>query len=156
VTLDTLDRTVEDIDGRPEQVVEVGQETGVVQSKEEGVEYGLDRAGDSVVGGQRSRIRFANGVVAVELSVIADECGRGRRVGRLEVDVVAVDHHGDCPPGSGRALRGLRRSPDGGRAGLHRSCGRRAAEGGRRRLLCFAMQSRRARRLAAWGAGGGK
>ena len=63
--------------GRPEQVLEVGFETGFGQDGDEGVEDVGDGAGDDWALRQRSRVRFVlEGTVAVEL-----EFGRRRSVG---------------------------------------------------------------------------
>ena len=59
---------MEEIDGRPEQVFEVGFETGVGQGDDEGVEDVSDGAGDRVAFGERSRVRLVlERAVAVEL-----------------------------------------------------------------------------------------
>src|SRR3546814_5215306 len=49
---------VEKIDGRPEQIVEVGLEARVLQGVDQGVEDVSDGAGDGVPFGQRPRVEF--------------------------------------------------------------------------------------------------
>ena len=75
--LDAADGAVEEIYGRPEQVLQVGFETGFGQGGDEGVEEVGDGAGDDWALRQRSRVRFVlEGTVALEL-----EFGRTRSVG---------------------------------------------------------------------------
>ena len=69
---------MEDVDGRPEQVFEVGFETGVGQRYDEGVEDVGDSAGDDLGFGQGPWIRFVlEGAIAVELEFVEDVIGRG-------------------------------------------------------------------------------
>ena len=76
--LDPADGAVEDVDGRPEQVFEVGFEAGVGQRDDEGVEDVGDGAGDDLRFGQRSRVGFVlEGAIAVELEFGEDVVGRG-------------------------------------------------------------------------------
>ncbi len=76
--LDPVDGAVEEVDGRPEQVVEVGFEAGVAEGRDQGVEDVGDGAGDDVALRERSRIGFVlEGAVAVELEFGEDVVGRG-------------------------------------------------------------------------------
>ena len=69
---------MEDVDGRPEQVFEVGFETGVDQRYDEGVEDVGDGASDCLRFGQGPWIRFVpEGAIAVELEFFEDAIGRG-------------------------------------------------------------------------------
>jgi hypothetical protein len=75
---DPASGAVEDVDGRPEQIFEVGFEAGVRQRYDEGVEDVGDRASDDLGFGQGPRIRFVpEGAVAVELEFVEDVIGRG-------------------------------------------------------------------------------
>jgi hypothetical protein len=68
---------MKEIDGRPEQVFEVGFEAGVAQRDDEGVEDVDDGAGDDMALGQRSRVGLVlEGMVAVELKFGEDVIGR--------------------------------------------------------------------------------
>src|SRR3546814_12169216 len=72
---------VEKIDGRPEQVVEVGFEAGVAAGDDQGVEDVGDGAGDDVAFGERPWVGFVlEGAEAVKLEFGADVVGRGRGV----------------------------------------------------------------------------
>ena len=76
--LDPVGGAVEEVDGRPEQIVEIGFEAGVAQGGDQGVEDVGDGAGDGVAFGQRSRIGFVlEGTIAVELEFGEDVIGRG-------------------------------------------------------------------------------
>ena len=76
--LDPADGAVEEIDGRPEQVFEVGFEAGVRQGDDEGVEDVGDGAGDALGFGQWPRVGFVlEGAIAVELEFGEDVIGRG-------------------------------------------------------------------------------
>ena len=69
---------MEEIDGRPQEVVEVGFEPGVVEAADEGVEDVGDGAGDDARVGQRARIGFVlERPVAVELEFGQQVIGRG-------------------------------------------------------------------------------
>ena len=69
---------VEEIDGRPEQVLEVGFEAGVAQGGDKGVEDVGDGARDGAGFGQRPRVRLVlKRPVAVELEFGEDVIGRG-------------------------------------------------------------------------------
>ena len=76
--LDAVDGAVEEIDGRPEQVLEVGFEARVAQSRDQGVEDVGDSAGDGVAFGKRSRIGLVvEGTEAIELKLVEDVIGWG-------------------------------------------------------------------------------
>ena len=78
LALDPVGGAVEEVDGRPEQVFEVGFEAGVAQGGDQGVEDVGDGAGDGLGFGQRSRVGFVlEGAVAVELEFGEDVVGRG-------------------------------------------------------------------------------
>ena len=78
LAFDPVGGAVEEIDGRPEQVFEVGFEARVAQRRDEGVEDVGDGAGDGVGFGQRSRIGLVlEGTVAIELKFGEDVIGRG-------------------------------------------------------------------------------
>jgi hypothetical protein len=69
---------MEEVDGRPEQVIEVGFETSVRQCNDEGVEDVGDSAQDSLSFGQWPGVRFVlKGAIAVELEFGEDVIGRG-------------------------------------------------------------------------------
>jgi hypothetical protein len=78
LALDPLSGAVEEIDGRPEQILEVGFEASVAKRHDEGVEDVGDGASNSLGFGQRSRVGFVlEGAVAVELEFGEDVIGRG-------------------------------------------------------------------------------
>ncbi|KAJ8137397.1 hypothetical protein OY671_009390, partial [Metschnikowia pulcherrima] len=65
--LDPVGGAVEDVDGRPEEIVEVGFEAAVSQGEGQGVKDVRDRAGDDSGFGQGARIGFVvEGAPAVE------------------------------------------------------------------------------------------
>ena len=69
---------VEEVDGRPEQVLEVRFEARVVQGRDQSVENVCDGAGHGVAFGKRSRIGLVlEGAVAIELEFVEDVIGRG-------------------------------------------------------------------------------
>jgi hypothetical protein len=69
---------VEQIDGRPQQVVEIGFEAGITQGHDQGIEDVGDGAADDARLGQRTRIGLVlEGTVAVELELGEDVRGRG-------------------------------------------------------------------------------
>ena len=75
---DAVDRAVEQIDRRPEQVFEVGFEARVAQSRDQGVEDVGDSARDGVAFGKRSRVRLVvEGTEAIELKLVEDVIGWG-------------------------------------------------------------------------------
>ena len=140
--LDPVGGAVEEIDGRPEQIVEVGLEAGVGQGGDQGIEDVGDGAGEHVAFRQRPRVGLVlEGTVAVELEFGQDVVGRRGCV--LGFKVVLLGHG---------MLRSLDRAP----RGLHgdesrragRTCTRQrqrraeaSAEDGGGRLFCFAMES---------------
>ncbi len=66
--LDPVGSAVEEIDGRPEQIVEVGLEAGVLQGDNQCIEDVGDGAGDGVPLGQRPRVEFIlEGAEAIKL-----------------------------------------------------------------------------------------
>ena len=68
---------MEDIDGRPEEIVEVGFEARVLQGHDQGVEDVGDRARDLVAVRQKPLIGFVGErPVAVELQFVEDVVGR--------------------------------------------------------------------------------
>ena len=68
---------VEEVDGRPEQILEVRFEPGVAQGGDQGVEDVGDGAGDHLALGKRSRIGFVvERTVAEELQFGEDVVGR--------------------------------------------------------------------------------
>ena len=76
--LDAVDGAVEEIDGRPEQVLEVGLEPRIAQSRDQGVEDVGEGAGDGVAFGKRPRIGLVvEGAVAVELKLVEEVIGWG-------------------------------------------------------------------------------
>ncbi len=69
---------VEQVDRRPEQVLEVGFEARVAQSRDQGVEDVGDSARDGVAFGKRSRVRLVvEGTEAIELKLVEDVIGWG-------------------------------------------------------------------------------
>ena len=69
---------MEDVDGRPEEIVEVGLEAGVFQGDDQGVEDIGDGAGDVVSFGQRPSVGFVReGTVAIKLKLGEDVVGGG-------------------------------------------------------------------------------
>ena len=76
--LDPVDGAVEEIDGRPEQVLEVGLEPRVAEGRDQGVEDVGEGAGDGVAFGKRPRIGLVvEGAVAVELNLAEEVIGWG-------------------------------------------------------------------------------
>jgi hypothetical protein len=78
LALYAVDGAVEEIDDRPEQVLEIGFETRVAQGRDQGVEDVCDGAGHGIAFGKRSRIGLVlEGTVAIELKLVEDVIGRG-------------------------------------------------------------------------------
>jgi hypothetical protein len=78
VTLDVLGRAVKDIDGRPEQVAEVGFEAGTVDDESQGFEDAGNRVLDGMAFGQGPWIGLVlERTPAVELKLVDDVGGRG-------------------------------------------------------------------------------
>ena len=70
LALDAVGGAVEEIDGRPQQVLEVGLEAGVAQRRDQRVEDVGHGAADGVAFGQRSRVGLVlEGSVAIELKL---------------------------------------------------------------------------------------
>ena len=69
---------MEEIDGRPQQVLKVGFEPCVVERRDQGVEDVGDGVGDGVGFGQRPRVGLVlEWTVAIELEFGEDVIGRG-------------------------------------------------------------------------------
>jgi hypothetical protein len=69
---------VEQVDGRPKQVVKVGFEARVAQGRDKGVENVGNGARDGIAFRKRPRIGFiVEGTVAKELKFVEDVIGRG-------------------------------------------------------------------------------
>ena len=142
---DPLVGAVEEIDGRPQQVLEVGFEAGFAQGRDEGVEDVGDGGSDDTGFGQRSRVGFVlEGAIAVKLELGEDVIGRGCRVRRLVGLFVVVDRHGGVSfVGSAAPIAAFMATKGGGRTGpappSASDSGRSAAEDGGSRLFCFAM-----------------
>ena len=76
--LDAVDGAVEEIDGRPEQVLEVGLEPRIAEGRDQGVEDVGEGAGDGVAFGKRPRIGLVvEGAVAIELKLAEEVIGWG-------------------------------------------------------------------------------
>ena len=76
LALDPVGGAVEEVDRRPEQVVEVGFEARVGERRDQGVEDVGDGAGDGVGFGQRPWIGLVlEGTVAIELELGEDVIG---------------------------------------------------------------------------------
>ena len=74
---DPVRSTVEQIDGRPEQILEIRFEPGVAQGRDQGVEDIGDGAGDHLALGKRSRIGLVvEWTVTEELQFGEDVVGR--------------------------------------------------------------------------------
>ena len=69
---------VEQVDRRPEQVLEVGFEASVAQSRDQGVEDIGDSTRDGVAFGKRPLVRLVvEGTEAIELKLVQDVIGWG-------------------------------------------------------------------------------
>ena len=78
VRVRAVDGAVEEIDDRPEQVLEVRFEARVAQSRDESVEDVRDGAGHGIAFGKRSWIGLVlEGTVAIKLKLVEDVIGRG-------------------------------------------------------------------------------
>ena len=78
LAFDAIGGAVEQVDGRPEQVLEVGFEARVAQGRDQGVEDVGDGARDGIAFGKRPRIGLVvEGTVAIELKLVEDVIGRG-------------------------------------------------------------------------------
>jgi hypothetical protein len=116
--LDAAGGTMEQVDSRPQQIIEIGFEASITQGCDQGIEDVVDGATDEVCLGQRARIGLVlERTPAVELELRENVRSRG---GALRV-VVAIGRHGDALRGTGRAHRGLRGDhPTAGGPGPHR------------------------------------
>jgi hypothetical protein len=86
---DPLASAVEEVDGRPQEIVEVGFQAGVFEARNQGVEDVGDGASDAVAFGEWPGIRFVlKGSVAVELKLPQNVFGGGRFVVRFKVVVL--------------------------------------------------------------------
>ena len=75
---DPVGGPMEEVDGRPKEVIEVGFEAGVLKGDDQGVEDVGDGAGDGVAFGKRPRVGFVlEGTKAVELEFGQDVVGGG-------------------------------------------------------------------------------
>ena len=152
---------VEEVHRRPQEIVEVGFETGFAERRDKGVEDVGQRASHGGLIGQGARVGLVLvRTAAVELQFVEEMAGGGRGVSGLEVGWVGERHgRSAC---CGRAHRGLCGDPfAAGRLDPHREArlnGRSGAQDGGRRLFCLAMQSRPISRHASrrGAAGGGK
>ena len=133
--LHAIGGAVEEVDGRPKQVLEVGLETRVSKGGDQGVEDVRDGAADNLGFGRRSRVGLVRGwMIAVKLKLGADVISGRCPVHGLEIGVVAIGLHGDALVGYGHACLGLPAITDGGRTGPaplsrpKRSEGRQAAD----------------------------
>ena len=119
LAFDPVGGAVEQVDGGPEQVFQVGLEAGVGKGGDEGVEDVCQRGSDGELVGQRPCVGFVlEGAMAVKLEFAEERGGRGFGVVRLVVGVGVVGHRG-LPPAADRAHRGLRRRR---RPGADRAC----------------------------------
>jgi hypothetical protein len=86
---DPLAGAMEEVDGRPQQVAEVGLEARVLQTGNQGVEDVGDGTGHTIAFGQRAGIGFIlEGAVAVKLEFLQYMVGWGRVVMRFKVVVL--------------------------------------------------------------------
>jgi hypothetical protein len=86
--LDPIGGALEEIDRRPQQLVEFGLEPGVVQGRDEGVEEVGERALDPMFLGQGTGVLLVPmGAIAEELQRVDDAGGGGRGVMRFEVGI---------------------------------------------------------------------
>ena len=127
---DPLVGAVEEIDGRPQEILEVGFEAGFAQARDEGVEDIGDGGSDDTGFGQRSRVGFVlEGTIAVKLEFGEDVVGRGCRMRRLIGLFVVVDRHGGFPwSGRPRPSRPSWRRKAAGGPDLHRGAKRQRPE----------------------------
>ena len=126
LALEAGNRAVEEIDGRPEQLFEVGLEASVAQCGDEGVEDVGDGAGYSLRLRQRPRIGLvAERPEAIELEFMEDAVGRGRAVAGLGVVVMVGGHSGFPSPDRPRPSRPSWRR----RRRAARTCTRSESEG---------------------------
>ena len=99
---------MEQVAGRPEQILQVGLEAGVVQGRHEGVEDVGDGTGNDVALRERPDVWLVlKRAPAVELQFCEDVLGR-RGGGGFDIEIVAIVGHGAVLRRIGRAHRGLR------------------------------------------------
>src|SRR5258708_23745350 len=117
---DALVGAVEEIDGRPQEVLEVGFEAGFAQARDKGIEDVSDGGRDDKGFRQRSRVGFVlERAIAVKLEFGEDVIGRGCGVLRLVVCLV-LDRHGGFPWSDwSRSSRPSWRRKAAGRPDLH-------------------------------------
>jgi hypothetical protein len=143
-TFDALVGAVEEIDGRPQEILEVRFEAGFAQARDESVEDVGDGGRDDAGLRQRPWVGLVlEGAIAMELELGEDVIGRGCGERQLVVGLVMLDRHDGFPwldrPRSSRPS--WRRKAAGG-PDLHRRAqrsGRSKAEDGGSRLFCLAM-----------------
>ena len=100
LALDPVGGAMEEVDGRPEKVVEVGLEAGVAEGRDQGIEYICDGPGDDVSLRERSRIGFVlEWAVAVELEF-------GENVDRDPRGLLATKAVGRAGPAPGASAQG--------------------------------------------------
>ncbi len=110
---------VEEIDGRPQEILEVGFEAGFAQARDECVEDVGDGRGDDTGFRQRSRVGFVlEGPIAVKLEFGKDVIGRGCSVWLVVIGLGAFDRHGGFPfVGSAALIAAFVATKGGGRTG---------------------------------------
>ena len=146
---DAVDGSVEQVDGRPEQIVEVRLEPRVAQRRDQGIEDIDDGTGNDPAVGKRPWIGLVvEGAVTEELLFGKNVFGR-RCVVRW-FDVIVVGHGGDRLPDRPRpsrpSWRSLRRQAERART-RSRAEGRSAAEDGGGRAILL-RDAKRARQMA--------
>ena len=95
---DPLNRAMEEVDARPQEVVEVRFEAGVLQRGDQGVENVGDGDGDGSRLGQGSRVWFVmERAMAAELEFGKEMRGRGCGVRWFEAGLVVEGGHRVCP-----------------------------------------------------------
>ena len=103
---DAVAGAVEEVHRRPQEIVEVGFETGFAQRRDESVEDVGERASDGGFVGQGTRVGLVLlGAAAVELQFVEEMAGWGTGVWGLEVGL-PVERHGRSAC-CGRDKRGL-------------------------------------------------
>ena len=136
---DAITGAVEQIHRRPQEIVEVGFETGFTKASDEGVEDVGERASHACLLGQGTRVALVlMRAAAVELQFVEEMAGRGNGVTGLEFGL-PIERHGSSAC-CGRANRGLCGDPfAAGRLGPHRAAQRSgrsgAKDGGRQAVL---------------------
>ncbi|PIT04413.1 hypothetical protein TSA1_29380 [Bradyrhizobium nitroreducens] len=104
LTTEAVDRSVKQVDGRPEQIVKVRLEPSITQRRDQSIEDVSDGTGDALALGKRPWIGLVvEGVVAEELQFGKNVFGR--RCGVRRFDVVVIGHGGDPLPDRPRPSR---------------------------------------------------